>query len=132
MTSAFDDPRHRRVDELTLDAELAEREGRSSRALWREAAELETELALSIPIAKPKTRGALTASAVGLWRRSGERALALDSLALFREDAELSVEVRRVVEAGLEWARDHGSSLTERRARLRAPHIVRVNQKKAA
>lgn len=132
MTSAFDDPRHVRVDALAFEAEVEDRAGRpdAARRLWSEAAELETEVALSVPLSKPKTRGAFSSSAVGLWRRSGDRERARDCLVLLRQDADaLPSAERRVLDEGWEWASARARTkpgLAGARARLRAPYVIHV------
>lgn len=68
----FDDPRHRRSEELAFFAERAERTGDLVSALsqYAEAAKLEEENALEVPGDLPRVRGVLAISAVALWLRA--------------------------------------------------------------
>lgn len=65
----FDDPRHRRSEELAFFAERAERTGDIPSALsqYGEAASLEEENALEVPGEVPRIRSVLAISAVALW-----------------------------------------------------------------
>ncbi len=68
----FDDPRHRRSEELAFFAERAERTSDLASALaqYAEAAELEEKNALEVPSDLPRVRGVLAISAVALWLRA--------------------------------------------------------------
>lgn len=72
IRDSFDDPRHRRSEELAFLAERAERTGDVSAALaqYVEAARLEEEHALAIPGEVPKIRELFAVSAVSLWLRA--------------------------------------------------------------
>lgn len=69
----FDDPRHRRSEELSFFAERAERTGDlpAGLAQYADAAELEEKNALEVPGEVPRVRGVLAISAVALWLRAG-------------------------------------------------------------
>jgi hypothetical protein len=68
----FDDPRHRRSEELAFEAEHAERSGDLDTAArkYAEAASLEEDNALAVPADAPRVRGLLAVSAVALWLRA--------------------------------------------------------------
>lgn len=74
MTSAFDDPRAQKSDELSFFADRALAHGEIARAmeLFAEAAELETQLALGVPDTEPRVRSVLAISAVALWLKAGQ------------------------------------------------------------
>ena len=69
IRECFDDPRHRRSEELAFFAEGAERRGERPAALaqYLEAARLEEEHALAIPGEVPRNRELFAVSAVALW-----------------------------------------------------------------
>jgi hypothetical protein len=72
IVQAFDDPRHRRSEELAFLAERAERKGELAAALthYAESARLEEESALDVPGDVPEVRELFAVSAVALWLRA--------------------------------------------------------------
>lgn len=72
IRDSFNDPRHRRSEDLAFQAERADLTGDVAAAvvLYAEAASLEEELALAIPGDVPKIRELFAVSAVALWLRS--------------------------------------------------------------
>ena len=69
----FDDPRARQVDDLAFRAERAGKQGdeATARALYAEAAALESEVAKAVPPDAPRVRGLLAVSAVARWMQAG-------------------------------------------------------------
>jgi hypothetical protein len=72
IRDSFNDPRHRRSEELSFLAERAERTGDLAGALaqYADAARLEEENALAVPGDVPKIRELFAVSAVSLWLRA--------------------------------------------------------------
>lgn len=70
---------HRRSELLMARPDSAQVVGRldEARALYREAAVLETEAFKRIPLERPRTRGILGVSAVSLFRLAGDPAEAI-------------------------------------------------------
>ncbi len=68
----FDDPRHRRSEELAFNADRAERkrEFRTARHMFTEAAQLEQANAAEVPNEYARVRSVLAISAVTLWLRA--------------------------------------------------------------
>ncbi len=73
-TQPFDDPRGHQSELLAYQAEKAVQRGDAQRAtmLYLQAAELEEQVALSVPDTSPRVRGALAVSATALWYKAGQ------------------------------------------------------------
>jgi hypothetical protein len=72
IQDSFNDPRHRRSEELSFLAERTERAGDRGGALAQvaDAARLEEEHALAVPGEVPEIRELFAVSAVALWLRA--------------------------------------------------------------
>ena len=94
MTSYFDDPRSRQSEELAYKAEQAARRGDAdqSKALFAEAAELETAVAMDVGAEASRVRSALAVSAVSLWIRAEDWEVAASTACAFLARPDLLIE----------------------------------------